>query len=75
MCGGFKAFETRLHIGKSLVDGAPRLFECEHTAVQFCVGELDHARVSANAVYADQKIELDPALAIMQSISLPPEEW
>lgn len=32
-------------------------------------------REKLDEVYAEQDSELDPALAIMQSIALPPEKW
>ena len=32
-------------------------------------------REKLDEVYGEQNSELDPALSIMQSISLPPEEW
>jgi len=32
-------------------------------------------REKLDEVYRDNKSDLDPVLAIMQSISLPPEEW
>ena len=32
-------------------------------------------REKLDEVYADQDSEVDPALALMQSIALPPEKW
>lgn len=45
------------------------------------IAEYTERHASANVrkqldqVYADNESELDPALALMQSISLPPETW
>jgi len=34
-----------------------------------------NVRQKLDEIYANQESELDPALAMMQSLSLPPEEW
>jgi hypothetical protein len=67
-------FQAAERLAKSLGIPRSRLYA---RAIERYVSEVEQRDITAqlNRVYADEKVELDPVLAMLQWVSIPREPW